>query len=1827
MSNTKVDFIVERDEVLDGCTGSATIGYMNTEASYIYPITPSTASSETFENLCSAGKKNIFDQVNLVRQLQSEAGAAGAVHGSLSVGTLTTTFTASQGLLLMIPPMYKIAGELIPCVFHVPARSVAAQALCIFGDHTDVMACRGTGWAFLSSSSVQESIDLAQVSHMATIDSRVPFLHFFDGFRTSHELNKVKMLTLEACKYLTDFNKIEEFRQLSMTPTQPFLRGTAQQPDVYFQNVEISNGYYDKVIPAVLQAFEKFGQLTGRYYKPFDYFGHPEATDIIVIIGAGGQVVREVLEHLTAENPSNPPKKGVVIVRLFRPWSSQHLVDVIPETCERIAVLDRTKEFGAMGEPLYVDVSAAMFQMKKRNVTVIGGRYGLGSRDFLPSAVLSVYRNLASTSPKHPFTVGIVDDVTNLSLDYNLNDIVSVPKGTTECLFYGMGSDGTVGANKNVIKIIGMNTDMYAQGYFAYSAYKAGGLTISHLRFGPKEIKSSYLIQQAGYVAVHRTEYVFELDVAKNLGQNGIFVLNCSWSPEEVEANIPPDLKVHLARANARFYIIDANKIAKSVGMGRRINSILMTVFFYVSGVLPMEKAIKLFKDSIVKSYSKKGPAVVAANHAAVDAACEGTFEVKFDAQKWLLCEKDVTPRAGPQPSIHRTIDTSPKHANLDEDDTRQCITDQKTLDRFRDLIIPAAKRMDDNLPVSAFKGIAGGFLPSGTTQFEKRAIALNIPIVDMDKCTQCNYCAFVCPHAAIRPFLLDDDEKETAPADFDSRKTKGMQELGGLNYRIQVAPLDCTGCELCSIACPDEALTMTPLPTERDRENENWSFAVTLPDRCELVPGAARSTLKGSQFYKPLLEFSGACEGCGETPYIKLLTQLFGERLIIANATGCSSIWGASYPSAPYTVNDKGYGPAWGNSLFEDAAEYGYGMTVSIIDRRNRMVAFVQSMMADQEVRKEAGEEICDLLDNWLTCWDDNPAECSEIYDRLRYLVPDVRSKHPSLEHFATDYRLIVKPSMWIVGGDGWACDIGYGGLDHVLQSGVDVNVMVLDTEVYSNTGGQKSKSTVMGAQHKFASTGHTRNKKDLSIMMMEYGDVYVASCASSANMAQTVRCVYEAEAFKGPSLIMAYSPCIEHNYIKPFSAQITHCKLAVDSGYWLLFRYNPALALQGELPMQMDSKKIKVNVEEFLARENRFKSLSRMNPDLAKRLTEDLDRWIHRRFDRMMFLATYGETGGAAGGLGGGDDENLINVLYASETGNTEDVAIRLGRDLKNREVPVKVQSFAEVELEDIKSMKTVIVLAATAGQGEIPGGAIPAHEEMKSCTELDCLKGIKFAVFGMGDSSYIYFNEAAKLFQKEFSRLGGEEVIPIGMGDDQHEEKYETALAEWWPEFTDALKIPEPLNVSDVPDPSIFECKKVEPGKYVKCIHYGCKEIDLVKNERMTPTDYDVEVMHMEFDLKNTGMKYALGDSLAVWPENDPVKVAEMCEYFGYDKDQWIHIQRAGKEASAKHECLFKKPLTVEQLFVECLDIFGKPNRGFYELVYKYCTDENEKAAAKALLSADNKPEMKKWADAWDKSMTYYSVMKHFPSCRPTLEQMIDIIGLVKPRYYSIASSQKFVGPKNLHLCVGVVDWTDSNGVKHYGEATGMFSRYGTEMRETGCVKPLCGSIKATAFHLPDSEEKPVIVAGMGTGLAPFRAFIQHKAWLRREGKPCGPLTVYFGCRYKAKDFLYGEEMEQYQKEGVITDLKLAFSRDQKEKFYIQHNIDKDQDLFFKRFEEENGYFYLCGSASQVPIDIRAAVTRVYQNKKGMSEDEASDYIDTMIIKGRYNVEAWS
>eukprot|EP01053_Blabericola_migrator_P013368 Blabericola_migrator_1__13367@NODE_949_length_5910_cov_490_869416_g659_i0_p1_GENE_NODE_949_length_5910_cov_490_869416_g659_i0NODE_949_length_5910_cov_490_869416_g659_i0_p1_ORF_typecomplete_len1832_score345_00POR_N/PF01855_19/1_5e51FAD_binding_1/PF00667_20/5_8e03FAD_binding_1/PF00667_20/7_1e48POR/PF01558_18/1_4e40Flavodoxin_1/PF00258_25/1_3e32PFOR_II/PF17147_4/4_5e26NAD_binding_1/PF00175_21/4_5e03NAD_binding_1/PF00175_21/3_4e15TPP_enzyme_C/PF02775_21/4_5e14Fer4_16/PF13484_6/3_6e13EKR/PF10371_9/5_ len=1796
-----------KEDVVDGCTAAAHVAYACTDASFIYPITPSTPMAEIYDVWSGQGRLNVFGQVATVRELQSEAGAAGAVHGSLSAGALTTTFTASQGLLLMIPPMYKIAGELLPCVFHVSARAVAGQALSIFGDHSDVMAVRQCGWALLCGCSVQEAQDLAMIAHMATLESKVPFVHFFDGFRTSHELQKISLLNYMQIRRLLNYQAIEEFKHHCLNPTRPYTKGTSQGPEVYFQNVELANKYYQDCPKYVRSAMDKFAAVSGREYHFFSYYGSPEAEDIIVVMGSAAQIVEEAIDYMRANGRENV---GSITVRLYRPWVADDFLAALPATCKRICVLDRVKEPGALGEPLFLDVAATIQRTSMSQMKIIGGRYGLGSRDFTPAMVLAIYDNLQSEASTHSFTVGIHDDVTHLSLDYSKYlRIDCVPAGTTQCMFWGMGSDGTVGANKNVIKILGQNTPLKVQGYFAYSAHKAGGLTVSHLRFGPHQIKSSYFLQACDYIAVHRPVYLQRYDCLLKIKNGGTFVLNTDQTDEELEATLPGNVKRRIAENHVKFYAIDANKVAAENGMGRRINNVLMTSFFKVSGVLPFEEAISLFKEAIKKTYGKKGMHVVEANWKCVDAAVSATREIPYDHDAWS---------------------NAPLTAYQKEMVTSKAFAEPPAF--VANILAALETSAGEDLPLSTFAPHVGGKIPPGTAGFEKRAIALNVPIVDMDKCTQCNQCSFVCPHAAIRPFLLDDDEAEKAPSTFVSRKVKGVPSLASYKYRIQVAPYDCTGCSLCVMACKDDALTMIPLGQAEHVEHENWKFAITTRDKSDELETKERANLKGSQFYTPLMEFSGACEGCGETPYVKLLTQLFGERLIIANATGCSSIWGASYPANAYTVNQKGYGPAWANSLFEDNAEFGFGMAIATAQRRLRLRSNIERALSTDSVASIMSEQLRSILAGWLLTFDD-AALCQKAFEDARDLLTEESTKHQLIADIDVDKDLLPKMSQWIIGGDGWAYDIGYGGLDHVVASGVDVNFLVLDTEVYSNTGGQCSKATPMGAVHKFASTGKTTYKKDLGAMCMDYGNVYVASIASSANMAQTVRAFVEAESYTGVSVIMAYSPCIEHQYLKPFNTQIEHSTQAVESGYWPLYRNDPRLVEKGLPSLQLDSKKIKADIVDLIRKENRFAILRRTNPKLADELEGKLREWAKDRLESLK--------GRAAGrlalqGTTEADPEKVYHILFGTDTGNTENLASVVSKNIESRGLKAPVSSLSDVTVDDIAGMRNVLVICSTAGQGAYPPNARDIAKELEVIAKDNhhLFHEVRYAVMGLGDSSYVFFNQAAKNLDSLFEALGGQRLVPVGLGDDQADGGYDAAYQDWVSELLAEIKAPAPVDANDDPLPNAFTVTVVEPpaeSERMRPVHDQFQYITLNSNIRMTPSDYEVDIRHMNFDLTGTGLKYALGDSLAIIPTNMHQGVEDACTYLGLIPDQWIKITPKMNSVPVKYATTFQRPMTVKTLLTDCLCLFGKPSRYFYENIYRYATDATEKETLKHLLDKENKTLLIKLSH---ETVNYMDVIMMYPSIRLSLEQLIDIIPLLRPRYYSIASSQKFVGENNLELCVGVVQWTKPER-KIVGpwtsQLTGqMKTQYGSLTGNlplmVGGMWKVQGAIKPTAFNLPPTDKHPIIVAGMGTGIAPFRSFIQYRALLARQGKEIGPLSVYFGCRYSAKDCLFREEMEAYKTHGIITELELAFSRDQKEKDYIQHHIVKNGANFYQRMVTEDGYFYLCGSAKQVPIDVRRAVRTVLMEHGNMTEEDAEKTVTHWQVIGKYNVEAW-
>ncbi len=1161
----------------DGNQTAAHIAYMFSEVAAIYPITPSSTMAEYVDEWAAAGRKNIFGQPVLVQEMQSEAGAAGAMHGSLQAGALTTTFTASQGLLLMLPNMYKMAGELLPGVFHVSARALASHALSIFGDHQDVMAARPTGFALFATGSVQEVMDLAAVAHLAAIESRVPFLHFFDGFRTSHEIQKIEALSNEDLAPLLNQEALKEFRERALTPDNPVTRGTAQNDDIYFQAREASNTFYDNVPDVVEKYLGKLAEVTGRKYGLFDYYGDPEADRVIIAMGSVTETIREVVDHLR----ENGEKVGVVAVHLYRPFKAEAFLSVIPETVKRIAVLDRTKEPGAAGQPMYLDVKDS-FYGKENAPEIVGGIYGLSSKDTTPSQILSVYENLSLNIPKNDFTIGIVDDVTFKSLP--VKEEVSMDETTYEAKFYGLGSDGTVGANKNSIKIIGDNTDKYVQAYFAYDSKKSGGFTCSHLRFGDNLIRSPYLVNTPNFVACHVPAYLHLYDVTAGLKKNGTFLLNSLWPKEEVADHLPDHVKRYFALNNIKLYIINATKIAEEIGLGNRTNTILQSAFFKISNVIPYDLAVEQMKKFIVKSYGKKGENIVKMNYAAVDRG--GDVEEVEVLKEWA--------------NIQVSADT--------KDDVPEFI---------KKVVRPVNAQNGYSLPVSAFIGREDGTWEMGTTKYEKRGVAVNVPVWQPENCIQCNQCAYVCPHATIRPFMLDEEEQKGVGEGVDLLKAQGKQ-FAGMGFRIQVDVLDCLGCGNCADVCPgrkgEKALEMVSIESQLENQ-KNWDWMMeNVTSKAHLVD--TKLNVKNSQFATPLFEFSGACSGCGETPYIKLITQLYGDRMMIANATGCSSIYGASAPATPYTKNEEGKGPAWANSLFEDNAEFGYGFAIAQASMRKRIHNLMSKALTSDEFTAEQKE----LFNQWIEHKDDAEKSrevSAKVLESLNGSDIELAREILSLEKY------LAKKTIWVFGGDGWAYDIGFGGLDHVLASGKDINVLVLDTEVYSNTGGQSSKSTPIAAVAKFAAAGKRVRKKDLGMIATTYGYVYVAQVAMGANQGQTLKAIREAESYNGPSLVIAYSPCISHGLRKGMGHAQSEQKAAVESGYWHLWRYDPRLEEEGMNPFQLDSKEPDWSkFVDFLKGEVRYTQLMKSFPSEADELFEAAKQnaqWRYKSYIRM--------------------------------------------------------------------------------------------------------------------------------------------------------------------------------------------------------------------------------------------------------------------------------------------------------------------------------------------------------------------------------------------------------------------------------------------------------------------------------------------------------------------------------------------------------------------------------------------------------------------------------
>ncbi len=1197
-----------KKKTMDGNTAAAHVAYAFTDVAAIYPITPSSVMAELADKWASDGQKNVFGQSVKVVEMQSEAGAAGAVHGSLAAGALTTTFTASQGLLLMIPNMYKMAGELLPGVIHCSARALASHALSIFGDHSDVMSCRQTGFAMLAATSPQEVMHLGAVAHLSAISGRVPFLHFFDGFRTSHEMQKIDAWDYDELASMLDTEAVRRFRDNALNPEHPVLRGTAQNPDIFFQAREACNPYYD-ALPAVVESYmDKVNKAAGTDYKLFNYYGAPDAEKVIVAMGSVCDTIEETIDFMLARGE----KVGLVKVRLYRPFVGDAFVAALPKTCKKIAVLDRTKEPGALGEPLYLDVMTTLAERGIQGIKTVGGRYGLGSKDTPPSNILSVYKNL-DTELKNKFTVGIVDDVTNLSLPLGENPDTT-PKGIVSCKFWGLGADGTVGANKNSIKIIGDHTDQNVQAYFAYDSKKSGGVTISHLRFGNAPIKSTYFISKADFVACHNPSYVDKYKMVEDVKPGGVFLLNCPWDVEALSQNLPASMKRYIAENNVKLYTVDGIALAREIGLGGRINMILQSAFFKLANIIPIDDAVKYMKDAVVKTYGKKGEKIVAMNHKAIDAGLANVNEIAVPAE-WK-----TESGAGKLPVIEGR--------------------DEKLVSFVKDILLPVNAQQGDTLRVSAFKGAEDGTFPQGSAAYEKRGIAVDVPEWVPENCIQCNQCAYVCPHAVIRPFVMDEAELAKAPAGTKSLKMMG-KGCESLSFSIIPSTLDCTGCGSCANICPakQKALVMKPIASQVEVQKQ-YDYAF---EQVSVKPDALAAfkpeTVKGSQFKQPLLEFSGACAGCGETPYARLVTQLYGDRMFIANATGCSSIWGGSAPATPYTVDKLGHGPAWANSLFEDNAEYGLGMALAIRQRRDRLTDKVKALLALDWLMpalREAAQKWLDSKDSAEASKEASAELLSQLIEGVTHDYADFVGKPyesywdkenswctcpacAAARDILDDRDVFVKKSIWILGGDGWAYDIGFGGLDHVIASGEDVNILVFDTEVYSNTGGQASKASQIGQVAQFAAAGKVTGKKNLAEIAMSYGSVYVAQVAMGANYNQTIKAITEAESYSGPSIVIAYATCINHGVKGGMGNSMAEMKQAVEAGYWHLFRFDPRLKAEGKSPFALDSKAPTTAYTDFIGSEVRYSSLKLSFPDRADRLFAMADAAAKEKYAKL--------------------------------------------------------------------------------------------------------------------------------------------------------------------------------------------------------------------------------------------------------------------------------------------------------------------------------------------------------------------------------------------------------------------------------------------------------------------------------------------------------------------------------------------------------------------------------------------------------------------------------
>jgi pyruvate dehydrogenase (NADP+) len=1534
------------------------------------------------------------------------------------------------------------------------------------------------------------------------------------------------------------------------------------------QGAIASQGIYDAAPGIIEEVMKDFGDVTGRYHRLFHYYGSQTAENIIISMGANSKTIEETVKYLN-EHGAN---LGCLSVRFFRPWSMEHFMKELPPSVKRIAVMEKIRNDGVAGFPLYQDVLSTIAERSEKQLKITSGHYGLAGKEFTPAMVKGIFDNLSSSSPRNKFIIGVNDDVTHTSLPYG-SEFNTSPSGTKQCIFWGLGSDGTVGGNKAAIATIANNTKWKVQGYFAFDSYKTDGTTTSYLRFGPEEIKSEYQINSnADYVACHKDVFVKNYDMADPLNQGGYFVLNSRWdSVERLEKEFPARLKKKLAEKDAKLFNINATAIAQKVGLGKRINMVMTAAFYKLSGVLPIDDALKLLKDDIVDMFGwKKGRDVVEKNWAAVDLTFQSLQEIKYPKEKWLTAEDPPE--------------------------------DLSKLPEFvREMCLPALKWKGDDIPVSKF--LPGGYmLDSGLTNFEKRGIALTVPVWNAEKCTQCNYCSLVCPHAAIRPFLLTQEEAKKAPEGFKTAKAKGGGEMAPYNYSIQVSPLDCTGCNLCFEACKDDALKMTAIDEVTPTGIPHWDYAYDLPLKPNPID---KYSVKGSQFEQPLLEFSGACAGCGETAYVKILTQMCGHRMVTSSASGCAVVWGGYFPHFPYTKRKSdGKGVCYGHSLFEDNAEYGYGMSRAITARRGVLATDVSELIPQIPHLPQLQKS----LERWLPNMQEAEI-CDELHVDLKLQLQALEEaefkKVPLLNNLRTNIDCITKRSYWMIGGDGWAYDIGYGGVDQVISTDEDTNILVTDNEIYANTGGQASKGTQLGASVKFKLGGKTDFKKELGLQAMSYGKVYVCSISLGANYAHAVQCLKEAESYNGPSLVLALAPCIGWG-MDDMKMSLQMQKEAVDCGYWPLYKYDPR---KKDQPFKLESKKLKGDLSAFLDKQLRYRRIKTEDPEKSKEFHDKLKTHLEKSHESYKRLAMddletlhylkkkYGEQITA--------DSSII--LYGSETGNTQALAETLAAELSRRGVRVTPLAMDDYDFQNLPQEASVYCLISTVGQGEFPDNS---KEFMKSLLSKDLpkdyLKDTKFSVFGLGDSSYVYFNKASQILDQRLGELGGKRVLERGLGDDQAPDRYETAWEEWAPTLFTEEKLPQPPE--ELMPPNYGVTVSESKGNEKEYVPKDTQKVPLLTNKLLTPEGYDRDIRHYEFDISKTGWDYSVGDVMAIYPKNDIQKVHELLDKIEINPHGSIEM-----EALGNRKLNTPSPMTAESLFTTVLDIFGKPSRRFYDFLKLSASNPSEKKELEHLLSKDGKSALSSLkAD----TITYSELLTKFPSTTRSLPYLLDQIPTIKPRLYSIASAQSH--SKNLELCIILDDWTTSEGLYKSGLTTTYLKNLQAQSSS------VYAKIQKGACALPSDSKTPLVMAGLGTGIAPLRAMCQDRYAAKLKGESIGNMSMYFGMRYRKEEFLYEDEFKMYEKEGVVSRLNPAFSRDQKHKIYIQDRIKEDGEIVYNDLVKGNGCFYLCGSAKAQ--DVQKAIAQSFVQYGGMGQKEADDYITQMRLHGRYNLDVW-